>query len=738
MLSLILPLIALLILFGLAFALVETWDQLKFQIIARLIVLVLFLSVVAFGVRYRIVNAVGCLPNCVGTNLVGRELGGLQLVEANFVGSNLSGADLSRARLRGANLSGTNLVRANLEGADLRGAKLLGAKLDNANLAGANLIGATLNGADMVQVDLTGVDLTQTSLLGVRLDEAELESVNLTGVNLIAVDMVGAKLNGAQLINTDLSGATLSGADLSGAQLSGSNLSGAWLNLATLIGANLTNADLSGASLIGADLASADFSGSRLVGATLVGTNMSGANLNGVNMLGARMLLEELTEADQALDPLVASLNELQQSQILLDASWDGATFDSQTVWPSPEVNEEVAATIELIESSDTAPVTDTIKVGILHSLSGPMAISEVAVRDATLLAIDEINATGGVLGQPLEAVVEDGASIPEVFEEKVRKLLETDQVPVIFGGWTSDSRKTMIPTLEELNGLLFYPVQYEGFEQSPNIFYLGPEPSQQLIPAVNYLLEQELFNILLVGSEFAYSRVAHTIIRVQLQEAGYQILGELYVPLGETDFGTLMEQLRASSPDAIINTMYGESNVAFFQQLAEAGFPATILPVLSTSVAEEEVRIIGADFLAGHFTTWNYFQTLQSPENFTFVSSYKNAYGQERVTSSPIAAAYTSVYAWRELVEKAESTEVDDVRAAATEPFDYIAPSGPLQMDETQHTFKTARIGVIREDGLIEEVFSSEEQLEPDPFLTNYSWSEVVQEMLESFQESE
>jgi len=724
------------LLFAVVYVLAEKWDEIKWQLYFRGIVVAVLLLAGAYGVRYWIVIGVSCLPDCVGANLVGRDLSKARLNNANFVNANLSRVDLSEAQLQNTDLSGALLMRANLEGADLRNAKFLGANLQKANLAGANLAGARFDGADLTEADLTAIDFRETSLLGVNLENAEMESVDLTGVILIAADLINVKLNGARIINADLSGATLSRADLSGVQLSGSNLSGAWLNLATLIGADLTNADLSGASLIGADLASANFGSSRLLGATLVGADMNGANLGGVNLLGARLYSSELTEADLMLDRAIEELNELQRSQLLVDAEWEGATFDTQTVWPNAGVNEEMAATIELIESSES-PLTDTIKVGVLHSLSGPMAISEVAARDATFLAVDELNADGGVLGKQIEVIVEDGASSPEVFAEKARKLLEEDKVAVIFGGWRSDSRNAMLPIFEELNGLLFYPAPTEGFQQSPNIFYMGQDASQQIIPAVNYLYEQGFVNVLLIGSEFAYSRTAHAIIKVQASELGMTIIGELYLPLGATEFGSLMEQLRASPPDAIINTMYGESNIAFFQQLAEADFTASNLPVLSTSVAEEEVRVIGPEFVIGHLTTWNYFQTLQSPENFGFVTAYKEAYGQERVTSSPIAAAYAGVYLWHELVERAGSTDVEAVRAAMAEPVEYIAPDGPIRIDSaTQHTFKMARIGRVREDGLLEEIISTAEPLPPDPFLTAFPWADEVQTLVESQEE--
>ena len=726
------PLIVLL-LFAMAYALVDKWEQLKFQLIIRMFVVIVVLGAMAYGLRYWIVFGVTCLPNCVGANLVGSDLRGMRLNNADLVNANLSRADLSKAQLQGADLSGALLMRTNLEEADLRNAKLLGANLQNANLAGAILDGAQYDVADLVGADLTALDFQGTSLLGVNLEDAEMESTNLTGAVLTAADLVNAKLNGAQLINTDLTGATLSRADLSGAQLSGSNLSGAWLNLAVLIGADLSNSDLSGASLIGANLASANLGGSRLVGATLVGADMNGANLNGANLLGSRLLLEELTDADLEMDRAVAELNELQRSTLLVDAEWEGATFDTQTVWPNVDVNEEMAAAAELIENSDT-PLTDTIKVGVLHSLSGPMAISEVAARDAEFLAIDEINAAGGVLGKQLEPVVEDGASSPDVFAEKARKLLESDQVAVIFGGWRSDSRNAMLPVFEELNGLLFYPAPTEGFAQSPNIVYMGQDASQQLIPAVNYLSTQEIVNILLLGSEFAYSRTAHAIIKAQANELGQTVVGEIYVPLGETDFSSLIAQLRASPPDVIINTMYGESNVGFFQQMAAAGFQPSSLPVISTSVAEEEVRTIGPEIMVGQLATASYFQTLQSTENFAFVTAYKTAYGQERVTSAPIVSAYASVYLWRELVEAAQTTDVDAVRAAMSGPVKYIAPDGPIQLDsETQSTYKTAHIGVVRDDGLIEEIISSAEPLPPDPYLKAFPWAEDVQKLVEN-----
>ncbi|BAL98354.1 putative ABC transporter substrate binding protein [Caldilinea aerophila DSM 14535 = NBRC 104270] len=382
-------------------------------------------------------------------------------------------------------------------------------------------------------------------------------------------------------------------------------------------------------------------------------------------------------------------------------------------------------------ESVASAPVTsssgDTIKVGILHSLSGTMAISEVSVKDATLLAIQEINANGGVLGKQLEPIIEDGASDWPTFAEKARKLIQQDGVAVVFGCWTSASRKAVLPVFEELNGLLFYPVQYEGLEASPNIFYTGAEPTQQIIPGVDYLVnELGARSIYLLGSDYVFPRTANLIIKAQLEHLGVTLAGEEYVPLGGTEFSTIISKIREARPDAIFNTLNGDSNVAFFKQFKDAGFTAEALPVMSVSVAEEEVRGIGPENIAGHYTAWNYYQTTDTPENKAFVAAYKAAYGEERVTSDPIEAGYFGVYLWKEMVEKAGSVAVDDVRAAAQSgEITFQAPEGLVKVDpENQHTWKIVRIGKINESGLIDEVWSSGEAVRPDPFLKNIEWA--------------
>ena len=398
---------------------------------------------------------------------------------------------------------------------------------------------------------------------------------------------------------------------------------------------------------------------------------------------------------------------------------------------PATGAADATAAPAAEAAASDAAS-GDTIKVGILHSLSGTMAISEVSVRDATLLAIEEINANGGVMGKMLEPIVEDGASDWPTFAEKARKLIQQDGVAVVFGCWTSASRKAVLPVFEELNGLLFYPVQYEGLEQSPNIFYTGAEPTQQIIPGVEYLVnELGAKNIYLLGSDYVFPRTANLIIKAQLEALGVTLAGEEYVPLGGTEFSTIISKIQEAKPDAIFNTLNGDSNVAFFKQFKDAGFTAEALPVMSVSVAEEEVRGIGPENVAGHYTAWNYYQTTATPENEAFVAAYKAKYGDERVTSDPAEAGYFGVYLWKAMVEKAGSTAVADVKAAAASgEIEYAAPEGLVKVDpENQHTWKTVRIGQVNAEGLIDEVFASDGPVHPDPFLKEIEWAEGLAE---------
>ncbi|WP_204055343.1 urea ABC transporter substrate-binding protein [Microbispora corallina] len=366
----------------------------------------------------------------------------------------------------------------------------------------------------------------------------------------------------------------------------------------------------------------------------------------------------------------------------------------------------------------------NTIKVGILHSLSGTMAISEVTVKDAELLAIDEINAAGGVLGKKIEPVIEDGASDWPTFAEKATKLIAQDRVATVFGGWTSASRKAMLPVFEKRKALLWYPVQYEGLESSPYIFYTGATTNQQIVPGLDYLKEKGKKKLFLVGSDYVFPRTANKIIKAYAAANGMQILGEEYTPLGHTEYSTLVNKVIEAKPDAVFNTLNGDSNVAFFKQLKSAGVTADQMPVMSVSVAEEEVKGIGVDNIAGQLVAWNYYQTTDTPENQKFVAAFKAKYGADKVTSDPMEAGYNAVYLWAEAVKKAGSTDVEAVKKAAA-GVTLARPEGQVTIDgDNQHVYKTARIGVVQPDGQIKEVWNSGKPIKPDPYLKTYSWA--------------
>lgn len=366
----------------------------------------------------------------------------------------------------------------------------------------------------------------------------------------------------------------------------------------------------------------------------------------------------------------------------------------------------------------------DTIKVGILHSLSGTMAISEVSVKDAEMMAIEEINAKGGVLGKKIEPVIEDGASDWPTFAEKAKKLLQQDKVATVFGCWTSASRKAVLPVFEENKGLLWYPVQYEGMESSPNIFYTGAAPNQQIVPAVEWLFNNKGKKFFLLGSDYVFPRTANKIIKAQVAALGGEVAAEEYTPLGHTDYSTVINKIKAAKPDVVFNTLNGDSNVAFFKQLKDAGITSKDLTTLSVSVAEEEVRGIGAANMQGHLVSWNYYQTTNTPENTEFVKNYKAKYGTDRVTDDPIEAAYDGVYLWAEAVKKAGSTDVDKVKEAA-KGLEFKAPEGTVKIEgENQHLWKPVRIGEVTEDGLIKEIWSTPAAVKPDPYLKSYDWA--------------
>ncbi|QZT59336.1 urea ABC transporter substrate-binding protein [Mycolicibacterium austroafricanum] len=365
-----------------------------------------------------------------------------------------------------------------------------------------------------------------------------------------------------------------------------------------------------------------------------------------------------------------------------------------------------------------------TIKVGALNSLSGTMAISEVTVRNAIDLAVEQINASGGVMGKQIQLVGEDGASEPTVFAEKAEKLISSDCVAAVFGGWTSSSRKAMLPVFESANSLLYYPVQYEGLESSPNIFYTGATTNQQIVPALDYLKEKGIKSLYLVGSDYVFPQTANRIIKAYAAANGIEIKGEDYTPLGSTDFSTIVNKVRTADADAVFNTLNGDSNVAFFREYRNVGLTPQDMPVVSVSIAEEEVGGIGVQNITGQLTAWNYYQTIDTPVNNEFVKAYKDKYGADKPTSDPMEAAYVSVYLWKNTVEKAQSFDVKEIQDnAGGVTFD--APEGLVTIDgENHHITKTARIGEIRPDGLIYTVWESPGPIEPDPYLKSYEWA--------------
>lgn len=375
---------------------------------------------------------------------------------------------------------------------------------------------------------------------------------------------------------------------------------------------------------------------------------------------------------------------------------------------------------------SDKSGNDGEVKVGLLHSMSGSMAISEQAVLDAEKLAIKEINAAGGVLGCQIKYQEEDGASDPSTFATKAEKLVDQDGVSTVFGCWTSSSRKAVKSIFEDYDALLFYPVQYEGMESSSNIVYTGAAPNQQIVPAIEYLIDQGYKKFFLLGSDYVFPRTANMIITAQVEAAGLEVVGEEYAGMDQTDFAAIISKIEAAQPDVIINTLNGTGNVSFFKQMSEKNYTSDDYMTMSFSIAEEEVATIGADILKGHMVSWNYYQTTDTDKNEAFVKAYKGEYGEDRVTSDPAEAAYDAVYLWAAACEKAESFEVDDIlKTIEAGGISFDAPEGTVEIEGSNHHLsKPVRIGQIKEDGLIYEVYATDRAVTPDPYLETYDWA--------------
>jgi len=374
-----------------------------------------------------------------------------------------------------------------------------------------------------------------------------------------------------------------------------------------------------------------------------------------------------------------------------------------------------------------------TIKVGVLHSLSGTMAISETVLKDVALMAFEEINAKGGVMGKKIEPVVVDPASNWPLFAEKARQLLTQNKVAAVFGCWTSVSRKSVLPVFEELNGLLFYPVQYEGEELSKNVFYTGAAPNQQAIPAVEYLMSEDgggAKRFVLLGTDYVYPRTTNKILRAFLKSKGVagKNIDEVYTPFGHTDYQTIVANVKkfaAGGRTAVISTINGDSNVPFYKELGNQGIKATDVPVIAFSVGEEELRGVDTKPLVGHLAAWNYFMSVKNATNDAFKKKWaayakaKNLPGADKpLTNDPMEATYIGIYMWKQAVEKAKTTNVDKVIAAmAGQTFQ--APNGfQVKMDEkNHHLHKPVFIGEVKSDGQFNVVWKTKGPIKAQPW---------------------
>ncbi len=384
-----------------------------------------------------------------------------------------------------------------------------------------------------------------------------------------------------------------------------------------------------------------------------------------------------------------------------------------------------LGALVYALTAATAVRAADPIKVGILHSLSGTMAISETSLKDVALMTIEEINDSGGLLGRKIEPVVVDPASDWPLFAEKARELIQQEKVAVVFGCWTSVSRKSVLPVFEELNGLLFYPVQYEGEESSYNVFYTGAAPNQQAIPAVEYLMSEDgggAERFVLLGTDYVYPRTTNKILNYFLASKGVEKkdIMELYTPFGHNDYQTIVADIKkfaAGKPTAVVSTINGDSNVPFYKELANQGLKAEDIPVIAFSVGEEELRGIDTKPLVGHLAAWNYFMSVDTPENKEFVAKW-SAYvkkhslpgGTKRVTNDPMEATYIGIKMWAQAVAQAGTTDVDAVRQAVGNQV-VRSPSGfDITLDaKNHHLHKPVLIAEVREDGQFDIVWNTE-----------------------------
>ncbi|MEN2976559.1 urea ABC transporter substrate-binding protein [Tistrella sp. 25B02-3] len=367
--------------------------------------------------------------------------------------------------------------------------------------------------------------------------------------------------------------------------------------------------------------------------------------------------------------------------------------------------------------------VTDTeVTVGILHSVTGTMAISETGSVQAEKLAIAQINASGGILGRQIKVVQEDGASDWPTFAEKARKLLVSDKTAAVFGCWTSASRKAVLPVFEKENGLLYYPTFYEGLEESPNVFYTGQEATQQILAGIDWVMKEKgAKSFYLLGSDYIWPRTSNKIARKHIEMNGAKVLGEEYFALGHTQFNSAINKIKLRKPDVIYAIIVGGSNVAFYKQLKAAGVDLSKQTLLTISVTEDEVLGIGGENIAGAYASMKYFQSLDNPNNAAFVAAFKEMWGKDIVIGDVTQAAYLGPWLWKAAVEKAGSFDVDKVREASPGIELTTAPEGYVKIHPNHHLWSKTRIGLAKPDGQFEVLYETAELMEPDPFPKGY-----------------
>jgi len=374
-----------------------------------------------------------------------------------------------------------------------------------------------------------------------------------------------------------------------------------------------------------------------------------------------------------------------------------------------------LAAALLYVQQSGRAK--PAIKIGVLHSLSGTMAASETPLVDALRLAVEEANLSGGVNGQPIEMIVADCRSDAVYCAQQAERLITRDGVQALFGCWTSACRKAVKSVVEKHHHLLFYPLQYEGLEQSPDIIYTGAAPNQQIIPMALWALQHQGKRFYLIGSDYIFPRTANLMAKDVLLAQGGQLLGERYVPLGSSDMAEVVKEITAQRPDFVLNTLNGDSNLHFFRALRAAGIGAENTPTFSTSVTEVGLAAMGADLIAGHYAAWNYFQSLENDENKAFVARFKQRFGKDRVLDDPMAASYIGVKLWADSIRKQGSTDLVLLKTALAQQT-LLAPQGIVAVDyNTLHLWKKAYIGKARADGQFEIVWQSEQPIHPAPF---------------------